>query len=171
MSFTMAVNKQLSCFNIPWNKTTDHVDDGGGHGLEVHGALALLPHVGIGPHHGLVGVVEAEGHGVASHVEPLQGLHPGVVRVGGDPLHSHLQHGDINTLKPDSFLDTKCRNWKQRYWVSYRENRRCCGEEIQISAVAAQRCQGLGGKTGEHRYVGREGGGQLLLRVPHTSHS
>ena len=79
-------------------ETTDHVDDGGGHGLEIHGALALLPHVGVGPHHGLVGVVEAEGHGVAAHVKPLQGLHPGLVRGGRKPSHSHLQHGGALTL-------------------------------------------------------------------------
>ena len=92
MSFTMAVNKQLSCFFVFYDdNTTDHVDDGGGHGLQVHRALALLPHVGIGPHHGLVRMVEAKGHGVAAHVKPLQGLHPGRVRLGERISHSHLQ--------------------------------------------------------------------------------
>ena len=93
MSFIMAVNIQLGCFIS--EKTSHHVDDGGGHGLEVHGALPLLADVGVGPHHGLVGVVEAEGHGVATHVQPLQGLHLGLVRGGGQPLHLHLQHGHI----------------------------------------------------------------------------
>ena len=89
MSFIMAVNIQLGCFIS--EKTSHHVDDGGGHGLEVHGALPLLADVGVGPHHGLVGVVEAEGHGVTAHVKPLQGLHPGRVRLGERVSHSHLQ--------------------------------------------------------------------------------
>ena len=48
---------------------TYHVDDCGGHGVKVHGALPLVAY--ICPHHGLVYVVEAEGHGVAAHVQPL----------------------------------------------------------------------------------------------------
>ena len=160
------------------DKTTDHVDDGGGHSLKVHGALALLPDVGVGPHHGLVGVVEAEGHGVATHVQPLQGLHLGLVRGGGQPLHSHLQHGHINTLKPDPFLSKyeiqKIETQMQeRYWVLYRRNSRCCGEEIQISAVAAERCQGLG--SGFARWENIDTWGQLCSLpppcVPHTSHT
>ena len=97
MSFIMAVNIQLSCFIS--EQTTHHVDDGGGHGLEVHGALPLLADVGVGPHHGLVGVVEAEGHWVTAHVKPLQGLHPGRVRLGERISHSHLQRKGVNTLK------------------------------------------------------------------------
>ena len=97
MSFIMAVDIQLGCFIS--EKTSHHVDDGRGHGLEVHGALPLLGDVGVGPHHGLVGVVEAEGHGVPAHVKPLQGLHPGRVRFGERISHSHLQRKGVNTLK------------------------------------------------------------------------
>ena len=48
---------------------TYHIDDGGGHGVKVHWALPLV--ADVGPHHGLVGVVQAKGHGVAAHVQPL----------------------------------------------------------------------------------------------------
>ena len=107
----MAVNIQLSCFNS--EKTSHHVDDCRGHGLEVHGALPLLGDIGVGPHHGLVGVVEAEGHGVTAHVKPLQGLHPGRVRLGERVSHSHLQRKGVNTLKV---------NFSENQTISAREN-------------------------------------------------
>ena len=111
MSFIMAVNIQLGCFIS--EQTTHHVDDGGGHGLEVHGTLPLLADVGVGPHHGLVGVVEAEGHGVTAHVKPLQGLHPGRVRLGERVSHSHLQRKGVNTLKV---------NFSENQTISARKN-------------------------------------------------
>ena len=127
----MAVNIQLGCFIS--EKIAHHVDDGGGHGLEVHGALPLLADVGVGPHHGLVGVVEAEGHGVTAHVKPLQGLHPGPVRLGETISHSHLQKTGVNTLKVNFSENQTISAWenigrhikeiagalpkKSRYWV------------------------------------------------------
>ena len=96
MSFIMAVNIQLGCFIS--EQTTHHVDYGGRHGLEVHGTLPLLGDIGVGPHHSLVGVVEAEGHGVTAHVKPLQGLHLGRVRLGERVSRSHLQKKQALTL-------------------------------------------------------------------------
>ena len=48
----------------------------------------------------------------------------------------------INTLKSDSFLSIRNAenlntDMHERYWVLYWGNRRCCDEEIRISAVAA----------------------------------
>ena len=122
---------------IPQKKTTHHVDDGGGHRLKVHGALALLADVGVGPHHGLVGVVEAEGHGVAAHVQPLQGLHPGLLRCARWPLHSHLQHNAINTLKSDFYSSLLNKCMQEILGVVLKKYCRCCVGEIQISGGAA----------------------------------
>ena len=70
---------------------------------------------------------------MTAHVKPLQGLHPGRVRLGERVSHSHLQRKGVNTLKV---------NFSENQRISAREN---IGRHIEeIAGVLCQRNPDIG---------------------------